>query len=136
MNWMRLSCHDFEDNQVRLELFVLAYNLGNFRRRLALPQKGEALVVDHLTGEVRENLSQGGSTLAVCDLPDGRAGHAPTAFWGHPRTDSTTQASGHGVGMTQTNGDNAGKPDRDRDGLFASAPKAPPKTIWGKITVQ
>ena len=36
-NWTRLSCHDFEDNQVRLQLFVLAYNLGNFLRRLALP---------------------------------------------------------------------------------------------------
>jgi hypothetical protein len=23
-----LSCHDFVDNQVRLQLFVLAYNLG------------------------------------------------------------------------------------------------------------
>jgi hypothetical protein len=26
------------DNQVRLQLFALAYNLGNFLRRLALPQ--------------------------------------------------------------------------------------------------
>lgn len=32
-----LSCHDFADNQVRLQLFALAYNLGNFLRRLALP---------------------------------------------------------------------------------------------------
>jgi len=37
LNWTRLSCHDFDDNQVRLQLFVLAYNLGNFLRRLALP---------------------------------------------------------------------------------------------------
>jgi hypothetical protein len=33
-----LSCHDFVDNQVRLQLFALAYNLGNFLRRLALPK--------------------------------------------------------------------------------------------------
>jgi len=33
-----LSCHDFIDNQVRLQLFALAYNLGNFLRRLALPK--------------------------------------------------------------------------------------------------
>ncbi len=39
LNWTRLSCHDFIDNQVRLQLFVLAYNLGNFLRRLALPKK-------------------------------------------------------------------------------------------------
>jgi len=38
LKWTRLSCHDFVDNQVRLQLFSLAYNLGNFLRRLALPQ--------------------------------------------------------------------------------------------------
>jgi hypothetical protein len=37
VKWTRLSCHDFVDNQVRLQLFALAYNLGNFLRRLALP---------------------------------------------------------------------------------------------------
>ena len=37
LNWTRLSCHDFADNQVRLQLFALAYNLANFLRRLALP---------------------------------------------------------------------------------------------------
>jgi len=37
LKWTRLSCHDFEDNQVRLQLFALAYNVGNFLRRLALP---------------------------------------------------------------------------------------------------
>ncbi|HZA23613.1 MAG TPA: IS1380 family transposase [Dehalococcoidia bacterium] len=38
LNWTRLSCHRFVANQVRLWLFVLAYNLGNFLRRLALPE--------------------------------------------------------------------------------------------------
>jgi len=41
VKWTRLSCHDFSDNQVRLSAcggFALAYNLGNFLRRLALPQ--------------------------------------------------------------------------------------------------
>jgi len=36
--WTRLSCHDFVDNQVRLQLFALAYNIGSFLRRLALPK--------------------------------------------------------------------------------------------------
>jgi len=39
LNWTRFSCHDFIDNQVRLQLFALAYNLGNFLRRLVLPKK-------------------------------------------------------------------------------------------------
>ncbi len=38
LSWTRLSCYDFLDNQVRLQLFALAYNLGNFLRRLALPR--------------------------------------------------------------------------------------------------
>ena len=38
LNWTRLSCNKFVANQVRLSLFVLAYNLGNFFRRLALPE--------------------------------------------------------------------------------------------------
>lgn len=41
VKWTRLSCHDFADNQVRLQLFALAYNLGNFLRRLALPRSVE-----------------------------------------------------------------------------------------------
>jgi len=39
LNWTRLSCKHFLSNQVRLGLFVLAYNLGNFLRRLGLPGK-------------------------------------------------------------------------------------------------
>ena len=38
LNWTRLSCQHFVPNQVRLHLFVLAYNLGNFLRRLILPR--------------------------------------------------------------------------------------------------
>ncbi len=37
LNWTRLSCQRFVSSQVRLALFVLAYNLGNFLRRLVLP---------------------------------------------------------------------------------------------------
>jgi len=37
LEWRRLSCHEFKNNVVRLALFVLAYNLGNFLRRLVLP---------------------------------------------------------------------------------------------------
>ena len=39
LNWTRLSCHKFVANQVRLGLFVMAYNLGNFLRRLAVPEE-------------------------------------------------------------------------------------------------
>jgi hypothetical protein len=35
----RLSCHRFRSNEVRLWLSVIAYNLGNLWRRLALPSR-------------------------------------------------------------------------------------------------
>ena len=38
VKWTKLSCRTFKDNQTRLQLFALAYNLANFLRRLALPQ--------------------------------------------------------------------------------------------------
>jgi hypothetical protein len=37
----RLSCHGFRSNQVRLALSLLAYNLGNLWRRMALPKRIE-----------------------------------------------------------------------------------------------
>ena len=41
-NWTRLSCHLFRANEVRLQLSVLAYNLGNLWRRLVLPKRIES----------------------------------------------------------------------------------------------
>ena len=39
MNWTRLPCHGFRGNEVPLWLSVIAYNLGNLWRRLALAKK-------------------------------------------------------------------------------------------------
>ena len=41
VKWTELSCHTFKDNQARLQLFALVYNLANFLRRLALPTEIE-----------------------------------------------------------------------------------------------
>jgi hypothetical protein len=38
-HWTRLSCHRFRANEVRLQLSVLAYNLGTLWRRLVLPKR-------------------------------------------------------------------------------------------------
>ena len=47
LKWTRLSCHDLVDNQVRLQLFALACNLGNLLRRLALPNLSKDVVADN-----------------------------------------------------------------------------------------
>jgi len=39
--WTRLSCRKFRNNEVRLQLHGLAYNLANFMRTLALPKEVE-----------------------------------------------------------------------------------------------
>ena len=39
LRWTRLSCHGFQQNAVRLQLFALAYNMANFMRTLALPKE-------------------------------------------------------------------------------------------------
>ncbi len=41
IKWTRLSCGKFRNNEVRLQLHVLAYNLANFMRTLALPKEVE-----------------------------------------------------------------------------------------------
>ena len=87
LNWTRLSCHKFVANQVRLELFVLAYNLGNFMRRLALPE-----AMKHGLGGPRCTPGQSGalppahpvwSDVLAEDLPPRPASILPpgTAAW-------------------------------------------------------
>jgi hypothetical protein len=41
-HWTRLSCHRFRANEARLQLSLLAYNLGNLWRRLVLPRRIDA----------------------------------------------------------------------------------------------
>src|ERR1700723_575819 len=62
VKWTRLSYHDFVDNQVRLHLFVLAYNLGKFLQQAVLPQ-----AVRHWTlTTLREKLIKIGAKV-VCN---------------------------------------------------------------------
>ena len=41
IKWTRLSCRTFAANAVRLQLHVLAYNLGDFMRTLAMPKTAQ-----------------------------------------------------------------------------------------------
>ena len=41
IKWTRLSCRKLRDNEVRLQLHALAYNLADFMRTLALPKEVE-----------------------------------------------------------------------------------------------
>jgi hypothetical protein len=45
---MRLSCHRFRANEVRLWLSLIVFNLGNLRRRLTLRARVDCLVATSL----------------------------------------------------------------------------------------
>ena len=76
---MRLSCHRFRSNEVRLWLSVMAYNLGNLWRRLALPKRIDNLVADQFAatvGEDRRSSDQARAVLLTAtggEPPDGAA---------------------------------------------------------------
>jgi Transposase DDE domain group 1 len=53
-NWTRLSCHRFRANEVRVQLAVLAYNLGNLWRRLGLPRRIKSWSLTSLQAAVDE----------------------------------------------------------------------------------
>jgi Transposase DDE domain group 1 len=61
IKWTRLSCRTFAANAVRLQLHVLAYNLGNFMRTLAIPKGAEPWSLSSL----REKLIQIGAKLSA-----------------------------------------------------------------------
>ena len=49
VKWTRLSCRSFAANAVRLQLYALAYNLGNFMRTAGDAENGVAVVADQRT---------------------------------------------------------------------------------------
>ena len=61
MKWTRLSCRKFRNNEVRLQLHALAYNLANFMRTLALPKEVEHWSLTTL----REKLVKIGAKVVV-----------------------------------------------------------------------
>jgi hypothetical protein len=113
VRWTRLSCHDFDDNQVRLQLFVLAYNLGNFLRRIALPVsvkhwtaanrtagERQALDAHDATRQVDQDRREGRASRPVRDIPTGGGGGPASIVPSDPgadtaiRWDATERSSG------------------------------------------
>lgn len=62
LKWTRLSCRRFKDDQVRLRLFALAYNLATFLRQLALPRSARSVRTWTLT-TLREKLIKIGAKV-------------------------------------------------------------------------
>jgi Transposase DDE domain group 1 len=61
VKWTKLSCRRFKDNEVRLQLFALAYNLANFLRQLVLPKP----IQDWTLTTLREKLIKIGAKVVA-----------------------------------------------------------------------
>ena len=104
----RLSCHRFRANEVRLWLSLIAYNLGNLWRRLALPK---AIGNWSLTSLRQRLVKTGGRLIKARPLlltPPGGESSDAAAVWGHAAEDChAAPASGIGraAGARQMSGD-------------------------------
>ena len=79
----RLSCHRFRSNEVRLWLSVIAYNLGNLWRRLALPKGNREVVLDELAAAAGEDWWTVGETCPLLLAAVGRKPHDQAAIRQH-----------------------------------------------------
>jgi hypothetical protein len=77
----QLSCHRFQSNEARLWLSMIAYNLGNLWRRVALPKR-----IDHwsLTSVSQRLMKTGGRLVkqARCDWLWMAEGHLTRLVFG------------------------------------------------------
>jgi FkbM family methyltransferase len=78
-HWTRLSCHRFRANEARLQLSLLAYNLGNLWRGAA--EENRRLVADELAAAVGEDGRTAGQARPLLLVVAGRGTPAPAAVW-------------------------------------------------------
>src|SRR6516164_77610 len=60
VKWTKLSCRRFKDNETRLQLFALAYNLANLLRQLVLPKAIQSWTLRTLREKLIKDRGQGG----------------------------------------------------------------------------
>ena len=72
IKWTRLSCRSFAANAVRLQLHVLAYNIGNFMRTLAMPKAAEPGSLTSLREKADQDRRQDRQPWPLRHLPIGR----------------------------------------------------------------
>jgi hypothetical protein len=99
IKWTRLSCYTFAANYaVRLQLYALAYNLGNFMRTLTMPKT----VADQPAREADRDRRHGRQPWPLCDVPAGRSRGVAADVRRNPfadRSTAGTRASMSGAGV-------------------------------------
>ena len=93
-HWTRLSCHRFRANEVRLQLAVLAYNLGNLWRRLVLPPRIKRLVAHESPAAAGEDRRPAREACPVLLAAAGRRASDPAAVRRHAAADLGAAGAG------------------------------------------
>ena len=93
-HWTRLSCHRFRANEVRLQLSVLAYNLGNLWRQADPAAGDQALVADESPAAAGENRRPAGEARQILLAPAGGRSSEPAAL----RRDAAEDLGAAGAG--------------------------------------
>ena len=93
-HWTRLSCHRFRANEVRLQLSVLAYNLGNLWRRLLLPKRTDTWSLTSLQQRLCQDGWPAGETRALLLAAAGGESLDPTPVRGDASEDLGATGSG------------------------------------------
>ena len=93
-HWTRLSCHRFRANEVRLQLSVLAYNLGNLLAQTCPAAADQALVADESPAAASENRGPAGEACAVLLAPAGGRASDPATVRRHAAEDLGAASAG------------------------------------------
>jgi hypothetical protein len=86
-------------NQVRLQLIALAYNLGNFLRRLALPASVKHWTLTTLRNKLIKIRMQGRASRQARGVPVGGGGDPPIPVRSDPPPHRAVEAAGPGTPM-------------------------------------
>ena len=84
-HWTRLSCHRFRANEVRPQLSVLAYNLGNLWRRLGLPHRIKSWSLTKSAAPANEDRRTAREACLLLLVAIGRGASPPAVVRRHAR---------------------------------------------------
>jgi len=102
VKWTTLFCHDFVNNQVRLQLFELAYNLGNFLCRVALPPGVSHWSLTTLLGKLIKIGAKVVSSARFVTIQMAEVGVPQRLFRAILRPDFTSAAGSLGMESSET----------------------------------
>ena len=132
-HWTRLSCHRFRANEVRLQLSVLTYNLGNLWRRLVLPARIATWSLTQSPAAPRQDGWAAGETRSLLLAPAGGEPSDAAAVRGDAPADLGAARTGRltADGVTRpwaTTGRNVGEVSKKRPRTTAVCSARPSRT--------